>query len=192
MFAVAGISAAEISHRSVQTSQDEHEEFEIQETESARTSDDSDVVAPAVVSRPVVSAGSSARVAVSKDKSEDEDDEGENEDEDSEDEEQDDDSRGGSVITPAAPSPAPAPAPKPTATTYTMAQVATHNSTASCYSVVSNTVYDLTPWIYQHPGGSSAIKSMCGVDATAAFSGQHGGQARPASELAGFEIGTLI
>jgi predicted heme/steroid binding protein len=74
---------------------------------------------------------------------------------------------------------------------YTLLEVAQHNSAASCYSVVSGTVYDLTPWIPQHPGGSGYILGMCGIDATDAFTGKHGGQARPATELAGFKIGTL-
>jgi cytochrome b involved in lipid metabolism len=78
-----------------------------------------------------------------------------------------------------------------TTTTFTLAQVAQHNTSASCYTVVSGSVYDVTSWISQHPGGASAIKNMCGIDASAAFNGQHGGQARPASELAGFKIGTL-
>lgn len=90
----------------------------------------------------------------------------------------------------------PASTPQPTSgtspKTFTLAQVAAHASITSCYSVVQSTVYDLTSWISKHPGGAGAIKSMCGVDATAAFAGQHGGQARPVSELAGFKIGTLV
>lgn len=75
--------------------------------------------------------------------------------------------------------------------TFTLADVAKHNSVTSCYTVVSGSVYDVTAWISQHPGGQAAIKGMCGIDGTAAFSGQHGGQARPTSELASFKIGTL-
>ena len=74
---------------------------------------------------------------------------------------------------------------------YTMAQVAAHNSSASCWSAINGSVYDLTSFISQHPGGQAAIKSLCGVDGSAAFNGQHGGQARPASELVGFKIGVL-
>ena len=80
----------------------------------------------------------------------------------------------------------------PTTNSYTLAQVATHNSQASCWSAISGKVYDLTAWISQHPGGSRAILSICGKDGTAAFTGKHGGQARPASELAGFDIGVLV
>lgn len=77
-------------------------------------------------------------------------------------------------------------------TTFTAAQVAAHASVSSCYSSVNGSVYDLTAWISQHPGGSAAIKSMCGADGSAAFNGQHGGQGRPESELAGFKIGALV
>ena len=67
------------------------------------------------------------------------------------------------------------PTTKPVAGVYTMADVSTHASTASCWTVVNNTVYDVTKWILRHPGGTRAIAGMCGKDATAAFTGQHGG-----------------
>lgn len=73
-----------------------------------------------------------------------------------------------------------------------MADVKTHNSALSCFTTISGSVYDVTSWIKQHPGGSQAILSLCGTDGTAAFTDQHGGQARPAEELAGFKIGTLV
>lgn len=75
---------------------------------------------------------------------------------------------------------------------YTMSQVALHNTSASCYSVVSGNVYDLTTWISQHPGGKTAITGMCGVDATSAFINQHGGQSNPEKELVSLKIGVLV
>ncbi len=75
---------------------------------------------------------------------------------------------------------------------YTMAQVKAHASASSCWSAVGGSVYDLSAWIKRHPGGSQAILSLCGIDGTAAFNAQHGGQSRPASELAAFKIGTLV
>lgn len=75
---------------------------------------------------------------------------------------------------------------------YTLAQVATHNNEGSCWSIVNGNVYNLTDWIGSHPGGEQAIIGMCGIDASDAFNGQHGGQRRPTSELAGFKIGALI
>lgn len=79
-----------------------------------------------------------------------------------------------------------------TVKSYTLADVSTHNNSTDCWTVVNGSVYDVTSWISRHPGGQNAIKSMCGVDASSSFNGQHGGgQARPASELSGFKIGVL-
>lgn len=85
------------------------------------------------------------------------------------------------------------PTPKPVVSTtpsYTLTQVATHNNASSCWTIINTGVYDVTSWIGQHPGGAEAILSLCGHDGTAAFEGQHGGQQRPANELAGFLIGS--
>lgn len=78
-----------------------------------------------------------------------------------------------------------------TTKTYTMAEVGTHNSQTSCWSAINGSVYDLTRWIAAHPGGREAILYLCGIDGTAAFNQQHGGQARPERELAKLKIGTL-
>lgn len=74
---------------------------------------------------------------------------------------------------------------------YGMSAVMTHNSAASCWTAINGSVYDLTSWIDQHPGGPEAILFLCGKDGSSAFNDQHGGQRRPANELAGFKIGTL-
>jgi len=78
-----------------------------------------------------------------------------------------------------------------TATSLTLADVAKRNTPAECWAVVSNTVYNLTPYINSHPGGAKNITNLCGSDATSAFSNQHGGQSKPNNTLAGFEIGTI-
>ena len=84
------------------------------------------------------------------------------------------------------------PVPTPAAAnSYTLAQVSQHSNAQSCWSAINGNVYDLTSWINQHPGGQQAILSVCGVNGSAAFNGQHGGQRRPASELVGFKIGAL-
>ena len=80
----------------------------------------------------------------------------------------------------------------PTAKTFTIAQVATHNSEADCYSAINGNVYDLTAFITKHPGGDRNILRICGIDGSAAFNGQHGGESRPERLLAGFDIGTLV
>lgn len=79
----------------------------------------------------------------------------------------------------------------PAASGYTMAQVATHNSAASCWAVVDGKVYNLTSWISNHPGGQQAILSLCGKDGTAAFQDQHGGDSKPTAQLAKFLLGPL-
>jgi cytochrome b involved in lipid metabolism len=84
--------------------------------------------------------------------------------------------------------------PKPTTTagTYTAAQVATHSNASDCWTIVNGGVYNVTSWISKHPGGQAAIKGMCGIDASAQFNDQHGGQGGPERVLASFKIGALV
>ena len=77
------------------------------------------------------------------------------------------------------------------ANTYTLDQVKAHSTPADCWSVVAGTVYNLTDWIPRHEGGQTVIKAMCGIDATATFSGQHGRQSEPNQALKRYAIGTL-
>ena len=74
---------------------------------------------------------------------------------------------------------------------YFIADVASHRDATSCWTAISENVYDLTPWISKHPGGKEAILSICGIDGTKAFTAQHGGQAKPEAELRSFFIGKL-
>ncbi len=93
-----------------------------------------------------------------------------------------------------APTPVATASPRPevtTASAYTMAKVKENNSATSCWSVINGKVYDLTKWINSHPGGSSAIKGLCGIDGTSSFTAQHRGQGSPASTLAGYLLGPL-
>ncbi len=75
------------------------------------------------------------------------------------------------------------------ATTFTAAQVAQNSDATSCWASVDGSVYDLTEWISEHPGGSREIEALCGTDATTAFQRQHGSNAEAQRELAGFKIG---
>lgn len=75
--------------------------------------------------------------------------------------------------------------------TYTAAQVATHKDATSCWTIIDGNVYDLTQWIGKHPGGEQAIRSLCGVDGTVAFHGQHDDAKKQADILVTFKIGTL-
>ena len=109
----------------------------------------------------------------------------------------------GEVVRGAAPTIKPTPAatqepakasPTPEVTTqsaYTMAKVKENNSAASCWSVISGNVYNLTQWINSHPGGPSAIRGLCGVDGSSSFNGKHGRQSNPNETLAGYLLGPL-
>lgn len=83
-------------------------------------------------------------------------------------------------------------APKVVLKNYTAAQVSTHKTASNCWSIVSKRVYNLTKWIALHPGGQAQIKAMCGVDASAGFSGQHSGSSSALASLAKYRIGTLV
>jgi cytochrome b involved in lipid metabolism len=84
------------------------------------------------------------------------------------------------------------PTPTPTPTGYTLAQVSVHNSEGSCWTIVNESVYDVTPFVSVHPGGESKILRICGKDGTTLFEGQHGGDLRPESTLAKYRIGAYI
>ena len=74
---------------------------------------------------------------------------------------------------------------------YTLEKVKANASAASCWTVIKGNVYDLTKWIGSHPGGESAIISLCGVDGSASFASQHEGKSKPESRLAGYLLGPL-
>lgn len=73
----------------------------------------------------------------------------------------------------------------------TLEEVAKHSTREDCWTAIDGTVYDLTPYMEQHPGGAGALAWLCGIDGTSAFQSQHGSEQRPASELADLAIGVL-
>jgi cytochrome b involved in lipid metabolism len=81
----------------------------------------------------------------------------------------------------------------PTAgTTYTLADVAKHKTPTDCWTTVNGSVYNLTPFVNQHPGGVENITKICGIDGTSQFMAQHGSDRDPQRELATLKIGTLV
>lgn len=91
----------------------------------------------------------------------------------------------------ASPTPGPVLEPTPTDATYSLQEVAEHDSAASCWVAIDGAVYDVTSWIERHPGGRQRILNLCGTDGTGMFRGQHGSAALPNDRLAGFRIGQL-
>jgi uncharacterized membrane protein len=88
--------------------------------------------------------------------------------------------------------------PNPTATTtdhaagtITSTDVSQHATPGDCWTIIDGSVYDMTPFLNQHPGGSAAIAGLCGVDGTAGFLAQHGSASAPNAQLESLKIGVL-
>lgn len=118
-------------------------------------------------------------------------DEDEDEDDTEESKEDEDDTNSTPVVTPVSVISTPEPTPEPATTGYTLAEVEQHDTEASCWTAVDGNVYDLTPFIRKHPGGRANIMRICGIDGTAAFSDQHGGERRPENTLDDYYLGPL-
>ena len=91
----------------------------------------------------------------------------------------------------ATPTPTASATPTTTPNSLTLARVKENNTASSCWSIINGNVYNLTSWISSHPGGKSAITSLCGIDGTSAFNSQHRNESRPESRLATYLLGKL-
>lgn len=85
---------------------------------------------------------------------------------------------------------------------YSLYEVAVHKTKDDCWTIISGTIYDVTPYVTRHPGGNEIVNA-CGKDATSLFlerrtsEGVAVGSGSPHSvaaqqQLAGLKIGTLI
>ncbi len=86
---------------------------------------------------------------------------------------------------------APAPSASAGAESITIADVAEHDDSASCWVAIEGTVYDVTDWVPRYPGGPERLLAVCGTDATDEFGEQHQGIALPAEQLSQLAIGAL-
>ncbi|MDC1205403.1 hypothetical protein N8083_00985 [Candidatus Pacebacteria bacterium] len=59
--------------------------------------------------------------------------------------------------------------PPPSSGGLTAAEVSGHSSSNDCWLIISDKVYDVTPYIPFHPGGENRIINECGTDATTLF-----------------------
>jgi len=57
--------------------------------------------------------------------------------------------------------------------TFTMDEVAKHNTDKDCWVILHNQVYDVTPFLSEHPGGKKAIMLYAGKDASKEFDMLH-------------------
>ncbi|PIA48809.1 hypothetical protein AQUCO_01300025v1 [Aquilegia coerulea] len=53
--------------------------------------------------------------------------------------------------------------------THSFEDVATHNQTKDCWLIISGKVYDVTPFMDDHPGGDEVLLAATGKDATNDF-----------------------
>ncbi|XP_066980371.1 cytochrome b5-like isoform X1 [Macrobrachium rosenbergii] len=58
---------------------------------------------------------------------------------------------------------------KPSARVFTLAEVAQHNTSESCYMVIHDKVYDVTKFLDEHPGGEEVLLEQAGGNTTEAF-----------------------
>ena len=73
---------------------------------------------------------------------------------------------------------------------FTLAQVAEHSSREDAWIVIDGGVYNITPYVSEHPGGVKAILKNAGGDATRGFKGpQH--PARVFDMIDDYKIGTV-
>jgi len=56
--------------------------------------------------------------------------------------------------------------------TLSLAEVEKHNSSADCWVIIKDSVYNVTGYLSSHPGGSGRISTYCGRDLTNAFLSQ--------------------
>jgi cytochrome b involved in lipid metabolism len=55
-----------------------------------------------------------------------------------------------------------------------ISSIQSHNTEKDCWIIISKSIYDVTTYISQHPGGNGAITAYCGGDATEAFQTKNG------------------
>ncbi|KAL3633332.1 hypothetical protein CASFOL_022859 [Castilleja foliolosa] len=52
---------------------------------------------------------------------------------------------------------------------YSLSEVAEHNTSKDCWVTIFGKVYNVTPFLDEHPGGDEILLSATGKDATAEF-----------------------
>ncbi len=74
---------------------------------------------------------------------------------------------------------------------FTLQEVAMHNTPNDCWATINGSVYDLSTWVSRHPGGSTPIENLCGIDGSERFTKKHGGSSSAQAALILLKIGEL-
>ncbi|CAG9830563.1 unnamed protein product [Diabrotica balteata] len=76
-------------------------------------------------------------------------------------------------------------------TQYSLADVKKHNDNKSTWIVIHNNVYDVTPFLNEHPGGEEVLLEQAGKEASEAF--EDVGHSSDARELmVKYKVGEVI
>jgi len=80
--------------------------------------------------------------------------------------------------------------------TFTVGDVSSHDTYNDCWLIINNSVYDVTDFLGQHPGGAGEIIPHCGKESTQAFSTQDRGpgsshSTQASDMLAAYLIGAI-
>ncbi|XP_066249009.1 cytochrome b5-like isoform X1 [Euwallacea similis] len=74
---------------------------------------------------------------------------------------------------------------------YTTAQLKEHNNKKSVWVRIHNDIFDVTPFLNEHPGGEEVLIEQAGKEATEAFEDVgHSSDAREMMEK--YKIGTIV
>ena len=74
---------------------------------------------------------------------------------------------------------------------YSLSEVQTHNSKDSCWTTVEGKIYNITPFVSNHPGGERNIMKVCGIDGSEIFGDKHGNNNQAKETLKEYYIGEL-
>ena len=77
---------------------------------------------------------------------------------------------------------------------FSIIEIGLHNTTASCWLLISARVYDVSTYLIMHPAGTRTITPWCGKESTVAFATEDGSgthSSRAYNDLAEYEIGIL-
>ncbi|KAG8034634.1 hypothetical protein G9C98_007710 [Cotesia typhae] len=74
---------------------------------------------------------------------------------------------------------------------YSRAEVATHNDSKSTWFIIHNSIYDVTKFLNEHPGGEEVLLEQAGKDGTEPFEDVgHSSDARQMMEP--YKVGELV